>query len=72
MPNELINEYLEAKLSIEPIFIIKNEIMANPINSINEMMTKTTDIVMIKEVSFLDIMEWIDWINFSIGIFKLS
>lgn len=54
---------LEAKVSIEPILIIKKEIIANPTNSINEIITRMTDILIIKEVSFLDIIELMDLIN---------
>jgi len=47
-------------VSIDPILIIKNEIIAKPMNSIKDITTRTTDIRMIKEVSALDIMELID------------
>ena len=64
--SEFKASYLEAKVSIEPILIIKNEIMANPTNSINEMTTKITDILIIKDVSFFDIIELMDLINVNI------
>tara|TARA_B100000767_G_scaffold72701_1_gene69356 strand:- start:445 stop:687 length:243 start_codon:yes stop_codon:yes gene_type:complete len=48
---------LVASVSIEPMLIIRNEIIANPRNSINEIITRITDIRMIKDVSFFDIME---------------
>ena len=57
MPKEFKSGNLEARVSIEPILMIKNEIMANPKNSINEIITKIADILIIKEVSFFDIME---------------
>ena len=58
---------LETIVSIEPILIIKNEIIARPKNSINEIITKITDILIIKDVSFFDIMECIYLINVSIN-----
>ena len=57
---EFNNSNLSARVSIDPILIIKNEIIANPMNSIKEIITRITDIRMIKEVSALDIMELID------------
>ena len=51
---------LDAKESIEPILMIKNEIMASPKNSIKEMASIVTDIRIIKEASLLDTMEFID------------
>lgn len=68
-PKEFNKGNLETRLPIEPIFIIKNEIMARPKNSINEIITKIKDIFKIKDVSFFDIMECIDLINVSIDKF---
>lgn len=59
-PKEFNIGNLETRVSIEPIFIIKNEIMARPKNSINEIITKITDILVIKDVSFFDIIVRID------------
>ncbi len=63
---------LETRLSIEPIFIIKNEIIAKPKNSINEIITKIADIFIIKDASFFDIIECIDLINVSIAKFLIG
>ena len=71
-PKELNTGNLETMVSIEPIFIIKNEIMARPKNSINEIITKITDILIIKDESFFDIMENIDLINVSIDNFLIE
>ena len=68
-PKEFNTGNLETRVSIEPILIIKNEIMARPKNSISEIITKMTDIFIIKDVSFFDIMECIDLINVSIDKF---
>jgi len=68
-PKEFNTGNLETSVSIEPILIIKNEIIARPKNSINEIITKITDILIIKDVSFFDIMECIDLINVSIDKF---
>tara|TARA_Y100000992_G_C20932554_1_gene335175 strand:+ start:135 stop:404 length:270 start_codon:yes stop_codon:yes gene_type:complete len=72
MPKEFNMGNLETMVSIEPIFIIKNEIMARPKNSINEIITKITDILIIKDESFFDIMENIDLINVSIDYFLIE
>ena len=71
-PKELNTGNLETMVSIEPIFIIKKEIMARPKNSINEIITKITDILIIKDESFFDIMENIDLINVSIDNFLIE
>ena len=68
-PKEFNMGNLETRVSIEPMLIIKNEIIARPKNSINEIITKITDILIIKDVSFFVIMECIDLINVSIDKF---
>ena len=69
IPKEFNTGNLKTRVSIEPILIIKNEIIARPKNSINEIITKITDILIIKDVSFFDIIEYIDLINVSIDKF---
>ena len=59
-PKEFNIGNLETRVSIEPILIIKNEIIARPKNSINEIITRITDILIIKDVSFFDIIDRID------------
>ena len=46
--------------------------MARTKNSINEIITKITDILIIKDESFFDIMENIDLINVSIDNFLIE
>ena len=72
IPKEFNIGNLETRVSIEPIFMIKNEIIARPKNSINEIITKITDILIIKDISFFDIMESIDLINVSIEKFLIG
>ena len=71
-PKEFNMGNLETRVSIEPMLIIKNEIIARPKNSINEIITKITDILIIKDVSFFDIIECIDLINVSIDKFLIK